>query len=157
MLKCTRRSHPIIKVPVKFSAVHLAWQEHPGAEGPWTREARVKAQVGGQVWTYCHLNDPNTILDSWKEIVARGSNLELCVSYPDSRLWHPSDEKSEAYSPGSKCKSQHENRTWARSKYFERLVEYIAIQLHVPSHAVHSAKQGSAFSDLHSELLFQSK
>ena len=124
VLKWTMGPHPITKAPIKFSAVHLAWQVPPEEEGLWMREARVKAQVGGGVGIYFHLNTPNTVPDSWKDIVI----LNYVYPAPDFRLWHSSHEKSEAYTTWSKCKSQHENRTWARSKYFEYLIEHITRQ-----------------------------
>lgn len=104
----------------------LCWQVHPEEERPWSREARVQAQGGGKVRIYRPLNDPTTILGSWKEIVAGGSNPEFCLSGPDSRLWHSSDEKPEAYPTWSKREPQYENRTRARSKYWDCLLEYVA-------------------------------
>lgn len=79
VLKWTMGPHPITKAPIKFSAAHLAWQVHPEEEGLWMREARVKAQVGGGVGIYFHLNTPNTVPDSWKDTV---TNSELCLSCP---------------------------------------------------------------------------
>ena len=74
--------HPITKAPIKFSAVHLARQVHLEEEGLWAREARVKAQAGGGVGINFHLDSPNTVLDSCKDTVAKGSNSELCLYCP---------------------------------------------------------------------------